>query len=313
MRWPRASSALIREQLPVLFFIDDDVLSDLHPSGDKAVAVESLSRSVRSGLVQPQPNGYFAGFERQGRRWKLAGGEARPPFLHVLALCVLAATRMGTGKVAPTNYRHHLCALLGLDDGKMPIGFRESLYYLWDVLTWWLDVRNGGALGISTVVEDKRFTHIGYPISQTLFRRSDARQLDDFFRWIGLQPGEAIDDDVLVAHFRAWAPGRGVSAGAVRMLAERQFDAAMARILAAYARHWDGTRSDVTAARRAALRDRCPGTPLHLGRPACREAGGLPRAAPGSLGRPHGHRELCLERGRHERLEIRRRYRSRVH
>ena len=240
-------------QLPVLFFVDEDVLAGVHPSGDKAVAVESLSRAVRSGLVRPQPYGYFFGIERQGRRWKLAGGEGQPPFLHLLALCVLAATRMGTGKVASTNYRHHLCVLLGLDDAEMPAGFRD-LYYLWDTLTWWLDVRHGGALGISTVVEDKWFTHIGYPISQTLFRRSDARQLDDFFRWLGLRPGEAIDDDVLVAHFRAWAPGRGLSAGAARMLAESQFDAAIARILVAYARHWDGTRSDTTSTRRAALR-----------------------------------------------------------
>jgi hypothetical protein len=241
-------------QLPVLFFIDEDLLVDLHPSRDKAVAVESLSRAVRSGLVQPLPNGYFAGLERQGQRWKLAGGEGTPPFLHLLAVCVLAATRMGTGKVAPSNYRHHLCTLLGLNDAEMPAGFRASLYYLWDTLTWWLDVRNSGALGISTVVEDKRFTHIGYPISQTLFRRSDARQLDDFFRWIGLRPGEEIDDDILVAHFRAWAPGQGLSAGAVRMLAEPQFDAAIARILAAYARHWDGTRSDTAATRCATLR-----------------------------------------------------------
>lgn len=239
--------------LPVLFFIDEDLLADLHPSGDKTDAAASLSRAVRSGLT-PGHNGYFDGLERKGRRWKLAGGHGRPPFLHLLALCVLAASRMGTGTVAPTNYRHHLCALLSLDDAQMPDGFRDSLYYLWETLTWWLDVRNGGALGISTVVEDKRFTHIGYPISQTLFRRSDARQLDDFFRWIGLEPDEAIDNDVLIAHFRAWAPGQGLSAGAERMLAEPQFNAAIAKILAAYARHWDGTRSDPTGTRRAVLR-----------------------------------------------------------
>jgi hypothetical protein len=117
-----------------------------------------------------------------------------------------------------------------------------------------LDERHEGRLGLSTIVEDKRVTHIGYPISQTLFRRSDARQLDDFFRWIGLRAHEQIEEDVLVAHFRAWAPERGLAAGAIRMLKEPQFDPAITRILGAYARQWDGTRSDRTGPRRATIR-----------------------------------------------------------
>src|SRR4051794_15540919 len=89
-------------QLPVLFFVDEAVLAALHPSRDPVEAVRSLSRSARVGLVHPEPHGYFDGFERRGRTWKLAGGKGRPPFLHILALCVLAATRMGTDRVAAT-------------------------------------------------------------------------------------------------------------------------------------------------------------------------------------------------------------------
>jgi hypothetical protein len=241
-------------QLPILFFVDEDVLAGLHPSGDRDAAVVSLSRAVRSGLVNPEPHGYFDGFERRGRRWKLAGANGPPPFLHLLALCVLAATRMGTGAVSATNYRHHFCALLALDDSHMPAGFRDSLYYLWDTLTWWLDDHLSGALGLSTVVEDTHYTHIGYPISQTLFRSADCRKVDDFFRWIALRLGEAVDEDVLAAHFRAWAPGRGLSAGALRMISEPQFSAAIGRILGGFARTWDGTVSRAGAQRRASLR-----------------------------------------------------------
>jgi hypothetical protein len=100
-------------QLPVLFFVDEALLAELHPSGNREAAVSSLSEAVQAGLSNADPRGYFDAFERDGRRWKLAGGDSRPPFLHLLAICVLAATRMGTSdEVASTNYRHHLCQLL---------------------------------------------------------------------------------------------------------------------------------------------------------------------------------------------------------
>lgn len=240
-------------QQPVLYFIDEELLAALYDGQQEDSAVDSLSAAVRTMLVRPERDGHFSRYVRQGRKWKLAGGDGRPPFLDLLAICVLAAARMGTGEVSPGNYRHHLCRLLGLDDAYMPTGF-DDLYYLWDTLAWWLDERNGGEHGISTIVKDPRYANIGYPISQTLFRSADARQLDDFFRWIALEPGEAIDEDVLVAHFRAWAPGRGLSSGAERMLAEPAFGEAFARILVSYAHRWDGTRSSIHESRRATLR-----------------------------------------------------------
>jgi hypothetical protein len=240
-------------QQPVLYFIDEQVLAGLYHGDDTVSGVDSLSAAVRALLVNPERDGYFSRYVRNGRKWKLAGGDGRPPFLDLLAICVLAAARMGTQEVSPGNYRYHLCHLLGLDDAHMPSGF-DDLYYLWDVLSWWLDDRTRGERGISTIVKDPRYANIGYPISQTLFRSADARQLDDFFRWIALAPGEAIDEDVLVAHFRAWAPGRGLSRGAERMLEEPAFDEAFARILVAYAHRWDGTRSSPHESRRATLR-----------------------------------------------------------
>ena len=241
--------------LPVLLLVDEELLARLHPSSDRNLAVSSLCEAVRAGLSPPEPSGYFADLDRRGLRWKLDGGDGHPPFVHLLALCVLAATRMGSGSVAATNYRHHLCTLLGVeDDGSMPAGFRESLYLLWGRLTWWLDERHGGRLGLSTVIEHPHWTHIGYPISQTLFRSADRRQLDDFFRWIGLGPGEEIDEDVLVAHFRAWAPAHDLSTGAERLVSDPELGTALGRILRAYATTWDGTGSRATGGRRAPLR-----------------------------------------------------------
>jgi hypothetical protein len=238
----------------VLFFIDEEVLGDIF-SGEADDAVDSVLETVRRRLGLPgNHNGYFHRIEREGRRWKLDGGVGSPPFLDLLAVCVLAATRMGTGNYAPNNYYAQLRSLLGIAEPGTPSGFGDSLDYLWSVYSWWLDERLGGSRGISTVIENAPFTHIGRPLSQTLFLGSDVRRLDDFFHWIQLDPDEAVDEDVLVLYFRAWAPEESLSAGANRLLEDEQFWPTLGRILGAYAHHWDGTRFDRTSTRAAALR-----------------------------------------------------------
>jgi hypothetical protein len=242
--------------LPVLFFVDDELLARLHPSGDVEIAVASLAESVRVGLCNnPQINGYFNDLERAGRTWRLRGGHGVPPVLHLLGLCVLAATHMGEGETSANNYYLHVRRLIGLTGGGTPKGFGDSLDYLWEhVYTWWLDTHLGGRRGLSTVVVDSHRSHVSRPISQTLFMGSDVRLLDDFFRWIQLAPGERVDEDVLVTYFRAWGPGRALSLGAERLLSDEQFWPTLGRILAAYAANWDGTRVDRQADRIATLR-----------------------------------------------------------
>lgn len=238
----------------MLFFVDDEVLGEIY-GGDSADAIQSITDLVWNNLDNPELNGYFHSFERAGRRWKIEGGNGHPPFLHLLAVCVLAATRMGSGNVGANNYYVHFRDLIGLEGSSTPTGFGQSLDYLWDVYTWWLDERLGGQLGRSTVVVNARLSHIGRPISQTLFRRSDVRQLDDFFRWISLEPDEdEMAEDVLVMYFRAWAPAGDLSPGAARLLQEEQYWPTLGRIIGAYARHWDGTRFDRESGRTAELR-----------------------------------------------------------
>jgi hypothetical protein len=238
----------------VLFFTDDEVLAQIY-GGDPAEAIESIAELVWHKLDRPDLNGYFHSFEREGRRWKREGGTDHPPFLHLLAVCVLAATRMGSGDVSPNNYYAHFRDLVGLEGASTPTGFGQSLDYLWDVYTWWLDEQMGGHLGRSTVVVNARLSHIGRPISQTLFRRSDVRQLDQFFRWIGLEADEEeMAEDLLVMYFRAWAPAGDLSPGAARLLQEEQYWPTLGRIIGAYARHWDGTRFDRESSRTAELR-----------------------------------------------------------
>ncbi len=241
--------------IPVLFFVDEEVLAEIY-GGNAAEATDSITELVRRHLCSSHDlNGYFFNLEREGRRWRIDGGDGMPPFLHALAVCVLAATRMGTGSVAKHAYYFHLRELLGLGGSGTPAGFDQSFDLMWGWYSWWLNDKLGGQRGLSTVVENASMSHIGRPISQTLFRRSDARQLYDFFRWIELDPGEdEIAEDVLVTSFRAWAPAQELSPGARRLLQDEQFWPTLGRILAAYARNWDGTRAGNEGGRCAALR-----------------------------------------------------------
>ncbi len=91
-------------------------------------------------------------------------------------------------------------------------------------------------------------------MSQTLFLGSDIRRLDEFFRWIHLEPGEEVEEDFLVTYFKAWAPGQDLKLGPRRLLADDQYWPTLGRILGAYARQWDGTRSDREGIRTVGLR-----------------------------------------------------------
>jgi hypothetical protein len=238
--------------LPVIFLVDDDHLAAIHPSGDAAAAVDSLMEVVWPRLTPGHGNGTFSRFEDEARSWKLGdSSDQPPPFLCLLAVCVLAASRMGAGAVHASNYREPFGELLGLPTDRIPDGYGDTMPILWRYLHWWLEERLGGARGRSTIVEDNRLANIGFAISQTLFRASDHARLAEFFRWIDLEPGEEISGPELIAYFRVWAPPRGLSAGAQHMLTSPDYAEALERILAAHASRWDGTRIPGTAERQA--------------------------------------------------------------
>jgi hypothetical protein len=228
---------------PVIFLVDEEELAAIHPSGDARTAVESLADVVRPRLTAGHHNGTFSRFERDGRAWRLGdNSDQPPPFLPLLAVCVLAASRMGAGAVHGANYRRPLSELLQLPGDRIPAGYGDTIPLLFGYLRWWLDDRLGGSRGRSTIVEDRRLANIGFAISQTLFRSADQGRLAEFFRWIDLEPGEQISGAELLAYFRVWAPARGLSAGAQHMLTSSDYVEALERILAGHAGRWDGTR-----------------------------------------------------------------------
>ena len=239
---------------PVIFLVDEDELAAIHPSSDARAAVDSLASVVRGRLTPGHHNGTFSRFERDGRAWRLGdNADQPPPFLPLLAVCVLAASRMGAGAVHGANYRRPLSDLLELPPDRIPPGYGDTIPLLWRYLQWWLDDRLEGARGRSTIVEDQRLPNIGFAISQTLFRSADQGRLAEFFRWIDLEPGEQINGAELLAYFRVWAPSRGLSAGAQHMLTSSDYAEALERILAGHAARWDGTRIPGSTDRQARL------------------------------------------------------------
>jgi hypothetical protein len=232
----------------VMYLVDDDALGEAY-GGDSEEARLSLVSAVRAKLRLRNHRQLFADIEHTTRLWKAAGGDEPPPCLPLLAVAVLAATRMARSiDRAGNNYYGPFIELLDLDveEHDVVYSYGESVPDLWEMLRWWLDHKHRGELGLSTIVADTHFTRIGYADSQTLFASSDRDKLTRFLRWLGLRPGEAIGDDELLAYFRLWTGGSGceLTLGAQTMLEEGERPRQLLGILKRVAAGWQGVSRD---------------------------------------------------------------------
>jgi hypothetical protein len=230
-------------QTPVTFFVDDDVLDSLESSRDPGAGVASLASAVGS-RVRPDSYGQrLSSIERESLLWKEDGGNGAPPALPLLAVAVLAATQMGGADGLPTNdYWKRFQNIVGIES--ISGSDRAVFRVLWGHLTWWLDDRLGGELGLSTVREHHWFTNIGYALSQALFRESDRRRLTEFFQKIDLEPGEELPPLEMLAYFRAWVSSSSLSPNVQTMATDDRYADWLSGVLAEEAAHWDGTVRD---------------------------------------------------------------------
>jgi hypothetical protein len=232
----------------VMYLVDDDALGEVY-GGDSEEARLSLVSAVRGKLRLRNHRQLFADIERATRLWKAANSDEPPPCLPLLAIAVLAATRMARSiDRAGNNYYGPFIELLDLDveEHDVVYSYGESVPDLWEMLRWWLDLEHRGGLGLSTIVADTHFTRIGYADSQTLFASSDRDKLTRFLRWLGLRPGETIGDDELLAYFRLWTGGSGceLTLGAQTMLEEGERPRQLLGILKRVAAGWQGVSRD---------------------------------------------------------------------
>lgn len=137
---------------PVYLQIDRETLADLGlkagvTPGDEE---QSFTEAVKSKLILPGRIDPFRLFQGMTRAWtsRLRQNPLDPPpFLGLLGVCVLAASRMASDPESgrrSTNYYVPLNKLLGLDNRGEPPGFRW-VTSLWGRLNSWLEETNGGA------------------------------------------------------------------------------------------------------------------------------------------------------------------------
>jgi hypothetical protein len=195
---------------PAYLQVDRDTLCEIGPHAgvESDLAEEMFVQAVRSKLSTGRANPFVAFLWLDGwRKRARSNPTAPPPFVGLLSICVLAASRMANDPDAgmrSSNYYRRLNKLLGLDYVGKPPSF-EKVTELWEELGRWLVELNAGKLGLPTAKAHPTFRHVSYPISQCLLRDADRRKLPDFFRWEGYAPGEEISVGELVPRLRWWA------------------------------------------------------------------------------------------------------------
>jgi hypothetical protein len=238
---------------PAYLAVDDEELAEIaaswqSPPEDPA---SDLARGVRATLAATTG---LAAWVHAVPEWRLTHDV--PPYIAVLGLCVLAASRMATDPDAgiySNDYYKRLNPLLGRSaDAGMPGGF-EALDCAWRDLAQWLDEDEDGRRGWSTIRTHPHFTHIGYPMSQCILRAVDRARLPDFFRFAGFEPREDVAGGRLLTLFRAWArPGCGLSHTGLRAAraTNETLQHELGEVLTTELRSWDGELRDRRGRRR---------------------------------------------------------------
>jgi len=145
----------------------------------------------------------FVWFNTVTPTWKLNRAVfSHPPFIGLLALTVLAASRMTTiyGENS-TKYYARLEELLGwrvYEDDK------RAFDCYWEKLREWLDEDCRGEYGSSTAQMHPVYHHVGYPLSQVVVRQVDIERFADFYRWAKATPEEVEKPLLIWAMFRDW-------------------------------------------------------------------------------------------------------------
>ncbi|MEW2013539.1 MULTISPECIES: hypothetical protein [Microbacterium] len=247
-----------------MLFVDDDELARLladvaDPAGDLAEAI----RSVKS--TNPGTN-YFAKVSTACRLWKLGDQAQPPPVLPVLAISVLAATRMHSdGHVLSTNYYLRLAEALVPGGTPTQLGeLRNDLsaqsfidvVYMWSALHDWIVAQNG-RVGVSTIrTDEQRLTRIGYPLSQALLKRRDRAELTRFFRAMRMKTSGVPNEDAILRGLDVWTTaGRNqLSDTFMDALRSDEMRPLLGSLVRAFAEAWDGLVITSDGRRRLAIK-----------------------------------------------------------
>lgn len=239
-----------RKQGAIMFYVDEDEIARLKPGSINAA--EELSKAVVERLRVDRGKNMFSPITADLTLWSRTERVESPPVLPVIALSVLAATRMRTSLgVRATNYYHRLAELLvpGSNEAEI-LSLRNQLreagafvdvVRMWESLQRWV-VRKFGEAAAATIKSDPRFPRIGYPLSQAIIRDSDRSTLTRLFKAMDLLSEPFPDEVEILGALDIWttsARNRLTSSG-MRALTDGETRPLLGDLVSAYAKNWDG-------------------------------------------------------------------------
>jgi hypothetical protein len=227
----------------VFFAIDARLLSDI--SGlSEADAVDSLVHSVKEKIDDWR----VFRLTNLTKIWEQRTvKEEPPPAVAFLAFTVLAATKMGENqKFSTANFYVPLRQLLDPDDlgTGAPGSFAEHIKDLWESVRTWLRDAHNGSRGLLPPRPDTHFVNIIEALQFAVVRAAHFRKLEEFFRRIGLEPGEEIVGADLIENLKSYLRTRHADwAGRLLRFCEEHPDVA-ASMVVEEAKKWDGMPRD---------------------------------------------------------------------
>jgi hypothetical protein len=193
-----------------VLYIDDEIERELA----NAIGTRLVQAAAAELNWDDPSRSLFSCVQRECVLWASSGRTGPPPSLPVLALSVLAATRMASSDgMRKTNFYGRWVQLFGERPSTYRANKLEHAFLdvaaMWEQLDTWLE-ETGGLYGTSTVSTDEHYWKIGFPISQALVRGSDRQVLTRFFASTRLRPHNpnAVSGRELLRRLRAWTAGR---------------------------------------------------------------------------------------------------------
>ncbi|MGW2330615.1 hypothetical protein ACWC5C_33375 [Streptomyces sp. NPDC001700] len=232
-----------------VLYVDDEIERDLATLN----GIEGrLSQAVAEELNWAAPERpLFQRIQLACSAWAADGSTGPPPSLPVLALSVLASTRMASSDgMRKTNFYGRWVQLFGEQSGSYRANKLEHAFLevaeMWEQLDAWLE-QTGGLYGTSTVSTGDPYWKIGFPISQALVRGADRQILTRFFAATRLRPNNPnqVSGRELLRRLRIWTAGR--DRGLSHRLRDEMENAAetgealITSLLRRLADDWDGT------------------------------------------------------------------------
>ena len=229
--------------------VDDSVIESLAPDDTaKSSPEQDFTWAIKNTLGPLGINHLAPHFVRM-ESWKAEGARTAPPFLGLLASFCLAAQRMQSdGAISSSNYYARLAHIL-LGPSYQPNekqgiqkGFSRA-HVLWEALDAWLWDK-AGDLGLPTAQPMSGLVHVGYPISQSLFRAQDRRKLVEFFWSSGLYPGQQVSPPDIERLLEFWVTRSNLSSAAKTRWRNRSARRKMSEIVSLELSTWDGALPD---------------------------------------------------------------------